>query len=171
MGYGALWNALEEMITELRRKNLPIPPSAISDLQSAKTLLNISGENAGGEILQQIDMYLQNVESFAISEGERLFGKEYADEWLKKLEKASSEAEKKGSRERFVPGVPRNKKWMRVTPTREVPLKEIEELTAELGLNSRVHTDGNVLVLGEERQLRDFVKRMMNRSRQQSEQK
>lgn len=164
-GYVTLWKALEQMITELREKNTHIPASVTGDLKLAKSLLNVSNENLTGETLQQIDIYLQNVESFAVSEGERLFGKEFADEWLRKLEEASRQMEKKGSEERFVRGVPRNKKWMRIMPTENMRLKEIEDLAGRMGLGRKIQHDGNVLVFGEGEALRDFVKQVSDRSK------
>jgi len=38
MGYTAVWKVLEEMLIELRKKELPIPPSIMEDLKTAKTV-------------------------------------------------------------------------------------------------------------------------------------
>jgi hypothetical protein len=46
-------------------------------------------EDNRAENIQKIEQYLLNVESYLVSEGQKKFGFEYADEWLRRIDKAS----------------------------------------------------------------------------------
>ncbi|HJW97815.1 MAG TPA: DUF2096 family protein, partial [Candidatus Bathyarchaeia archaeon] len=67
MGYMAVWNVLEEMLIEFRKKELAIPPSIMEDLKSAKTVMLMMTEGKRAESLQKVEQYLLNVESYLVS--------------------------------------------------------------------------------------------------------
>jgi len=159
MGYAAVWKVLEEMIVDLRKKGTAIPSKTISDLQSAKILLNISETNVSGETLQQIDTYLQNVESYAVSEEQKLFGSDHADKWLNKLGEAAKMSQTE-LEHRFVVGLPRAQKWIRIKPSEELPIEKIKRLTEKTHLTYKTQKGGTLLIYGEDAQIRNFVKQM-----------
>jgi len=161
MGYLAVWRIQEEMIADLRKRGVTILEKIMNDLKTAKTLIGISkAETSPEDTTRNIETHLANIESFLITEGEKHFGTEYADEWLRKLSKASKTPDEPEDQTRFVPGLPREHKWIRVKSTDELPLETLKTIATELGLAYKAQNDGYLLVYGEDKPLKDFVKKM-----------
>jgi len=161
MGYTAVWKVLEEMLVELRKKELPIPPSLMEDLKTAKTVLRMLTEDNRAENIQKVEQYLLNVESYLVSEGQKKFGFEYVDGWLKRIDKASRETSDREQEEiRFIPGLPRQLKWIRVASTNELPVEQLKAMAEKTNATYRLQKDGSVLVFGEEQSIKDFVKKI-----------
>jgi hypothetical protein len=162
MGYVAAWKVLEEMITDLRKKGIAVPAEVMGDLRSAKTLISVlKADVSRVDTSQKIEEYLLHVESYLVSEGQKLFGAEYVQEWLKRLDEASrkvSEAEEEETR--FIPGIPRERKWIRVKPSAEISMEKLKLLADESHLLYNVQKDGCLLVYGEDERIKDFVKKM-----------
>lgn len=162
MGYLAAWRVLDEMVADFRKRGAAVPDKIMNDLKSARTVLNAAKTPQGsGEALERIDGYLATVEAYLISEGEKQFGKEYADEWLEKLDKASRKpSEEEAEEERFIPGLPREQKWIRVKPSADLPLEELNDLAKQSNVSVKIQTDGHFLVSGTDEQVKNFVKNM-----------
>jgi len=162
MGYLNVWKVLEEMILEFRKRGITIPTEVMDNLKSARTMIKIlKADPSSGETMQKIEEYLSNVESYLISEGQKKFGVEYVDKWLKKLDEASMRFPDLEEEEtRFVPGLPREHKWIRVKPSAELPMEKLELLAKELNLSCELQGDGYLLVYGEDESLKEFVKKM-----------
>jgi hypothetical protein len=161
MGYSAAWKVLEEMITDFRKRGLTVPTDIISDLRSAKTLINVlKADPSRIEPSQKIEKYLRIVESYLVSEGQKKFGADYVDEWLKHLNEASKRVSEEEEETRFIPGLPRDRKWIRIKPSHELPMEKIKELADELSLSCDVQDDGCLLVYGEDERVKGFVKKM-----------
>ena len=162
MGYLAVWKVLEEMILEFRKRGITIPAEVMDNLKSARTMIKIlKADPSRGETMQKIEEYLSNVESYLISEGQKNFGAEYVDKWLKKLDEASTRFPDLEEEEtRFVPGLPREQKWIRVKPSAELPIEKLELMAKELNLLCELQRDGYLLVYGEDECLKEFVKKM-----------
>jgi hypothetical protein len=160
MGYLAAWKVLEQMVTDFRKRGMTVPSDVISDLRSAKTLINIlKADPSRIDTGQKVDEYLRNVESYLVSEGQKRFGTEYVDEWLKRLDEASKRVFEE-EETRFIPGLPREKKWIRVRPSDGLPSEKIKELAEELNLSCDVQNDGCLLVCGEDERIKGFVKKI-----------
>jgi hypothetical protein len=162
MSYLAAWKVLEEMIADFRKKGIAIPTEIMSDLKSARTLIDVlKADPNRADTCQKIDEYLLNVESYLVSEGQRLLGTEYIGEWLKRLDEASRKVfEEEEEEKRFVPGVPREHKWIRVKPSAELPIEKLKALAEESNLSSNVQNDGYLLVYGKDECIKAFVKKM-----------
>jgi hypothetical protein len=162
MGYLSVWKVLEEMITEFRKKRIIIPEEVMDNLKSARTMIKIlKADPCRGETMQKVEEYLGNVESYLISEGQKKFGQEYVEKWLRKLDEASKKlVDEEREAARFVPGLPKNQKWVRVKPTQELPTEKIKKLAEESNLPYKIQSDGYLLVYGEDSQIKDFVKKM-----------
>jgi hypothetical protein len=162
MDYLATWKVLEEMITDFRRKGKIIPPRVMSDLKFARTMIRISqADRSHGETLQKIEEYLANVESYLVSEGGKLFGTQYVDEWLKRLGEASGKiTEEEETETSFVSGVPRGRKWIRIKPSTELPIGKLKTLAAESKLSCSIQDDGSFVVHGKDENVKAFVKKM-----------
>jgi len=162
MNYLAAWKVLEEMITDFRRRGIGVPTEIMSDLRSAKTLINVlKADPSRVDTSQKVDEYLLNVESYLVSEGQKMFGSGYVEEWLKRLDEASKKMlEKEEEETKLIPGVPREHKWIRVKPSTELPIEKLKKLAEELHLSCNVQNDGCLLVYGEDGRIKEFIKKM-----------
>jgi hypothetical protein len=136
----------------------------MDDLKSAKTLINVlRADPCREETSQRVETYLLNLESYLVSQAQKKFGSKYVEEWLRRLDEASKkphEEEEPEAEARFVPGLPREQKWIRVKPTGELTLERIKELATESNLLFNVQSDGYLLVYGEDERIKEFVKKM-----------
>jgi len=162
MGYLAAWKVLEEVVTDFRKKGLAVPAEIMSDLRSAKTLINVlKADPSRIDTSQKIEGYLLNVESYLASEGQKVFGSKYVDEWLKRLDEASRKVvEEEEVEKRFIPGIPREHKWIRVKPSAELPIEKLKVLAEESNLLYSIQNDGCLLVYGKDEHIKEFVKKM-----------
>lgn len=162
MGYLAAWKVLEEMVADFRKKGVSIPTEVMSDLKSAKTLINIlKADSSHTETSQKIEEYLLKVESHLISEGQKLFGAGYVQGWLKRLDEAFSKPfEEEAEAMRFVPGFPREHNWIRVKPSAELSIEKLKALAEESNLSCKIQSDGCLLVYGEAENIKNFIKKM-----------
>lgn len=162
MDYSAVWKVLEELITDFRKKGITVPAEIVSNLRHAKTLINVLGADPTRlDTSQKVEGYLLSIESYLVSEAQKNFGNSYVEQWLKRLNEASSRVVEEEEKEtKFVSGVPREQKWIRVKPSAELPIEEIKALADELNLSFNVQNDVYLLVYGEDRSIKDFVKRM-----------
>jgi len=163
MGHDEVWKTLADLITEFRKKGESIPSDVMEDLRAAKTMIQVLRADPNRiENVPSIDMYLGNVESYLVYEAQRKFGSAFADEWMKKISEAreSKAGEAKPTlSSKFVPGLPRAQKWVRVQISKETPEKEIRKLADETELSCKMQSDGYMLVYGEDEKLKLFVKK------------
>lgn len=158
MGYLAIWKVLEEMVMDFKRRGTVIPANVMSDLRYAKTLINILRvDPSRTDTYQRVEECLRNVESYLISGGRRMFGDEYVEGWLKRLDEASRVLDEEGE-ERFIPGLPREQKWIRVKPSDELPAERLRALVNELGLSCNM-CKGYMLIYGEGERIKEFIKK------------
>jgi hypothetical protein len=162
MGYLAVWKVLEEMVTDFKKRGVAVPAQIVDDLKSAKTIIRVlKADPSRGENAQKIEEYLGKVESYLVSEGQRRFGQAYADEWLELRDQAARKIVDEEKEEiRFIPGLPREQKWIRLTLSNELPLEKLETLANESNLSYNVQTDGCLLVFGPDMVLKDFVRKI-----------
>lgn len=166
MSHEAKSRILEEIVIELRKKSLEIPANILSDLKSARTLMNIRGVDSKGigETEPQIDQYLATVEAYLITEAEKKFAPEKVEKWITTLDLASCEScvtiVKKKEEIRMIPGIPRDKKWIRVEPIEGWPMEKLEQMVTKAKLNSRRDDDGHLIVFGSDEAIKGFVKRI-----------
>ena len=169
MGYSETWKILEEIIIELRKKGLTTPETVMSDLKSAKTMIMLidAAEEGRGEIGPKIEQYLASVEAYLMTEAQKWFPSERIDEWLRRLQGSScdvcagqpkSTPEEKESR--FVPGLPRDQKWVRVTPITSLPPEKLKQLAEESSLSVKPEKNNHLIVYGKAEDIKDFIKKM-----------
>lgn len=161
MGYLAVWKVLEEIITDFRKKGVIVSAEVMNDLKSANTMIKIlKADPSRGETLQKIEEYLGSVESYLISEGQKIFGAEYVEEWLKRLEEASRKTTEEEKETTFIPGLPKEQKWIRVKPSAELPLEKLKLMAKKSKLSFKIQDDNYLLVYGEDERIKGFVKKM-----------
>ena len=171
MGYEAVWKILEEIIIELRKKGVATPQKVMNDLKSAKVLMKIldASDKDRGETAPIIEQYLGSVEASVITEAQKVFALARIDGWLKGLEEASrdtcqtcgvSKEKKPKSESKFITGLPRDQKWIRVEPLTSLPAEKLKQLAEKTSLSFREETDGHLTVYGSAENIRTFVKKM-----------
>jgi len=164
MSYDEVWKTLADLITEFRKKGESIPSNVMEDLRAAKTMIQVlKADPTHTENVPSIEMYLGNVESYLMFEAQKKFGSEFMEEWLHKIKEARETkaiGEKPEPSSKFVPGLPRGQKWVRVQVSKETPEKEIKKLAEATGLSFKVQKDGYMLVYGNGEKLKLFVKKV-----------
>ena len=160
MGYGEAWNVLADLITEIRKRGETIPKHVMTDLHSAKTMIQIlKADPAHVENLSRIETYLENVESYLMFTVQEKFGAAHVERWMKKLEEARKAPEKEEKAAiKFVAGIPRGEHWVRIQISEETSKSEIERLAKENSLSCKMQKNGYMLVYGDVKKVKEFVK-------------
>lgn len=167
MGYGEVWKILDDLVIEFRKRGENVPPNVIEDLRAAKTMIQVwKADRTRTENIPSIELYMGNVESYLIFKGNEKFGVDFADKWLQKLREARKTARQGETEEalepasKFVVGLPRGQRWVRVQVSDETPESEIKKLATQSGLSTKTQTDGYILVYGEDDELKAFVQKI-----------
>jgi hypothetical protein len=163
MGHNlASWKLLEDMMLELKKSGVTVPAKVVEDLRSAKSMIQLTyTEGSHGDALQKAEEYLANVEAYVVTEGQKVFGSENVDGWLLRLEEASTQTcEDEMVCDKFVSGVPRDQKWVRVEPMGEYTPEKVQKLAGEHGMQVKVQPDGRLVVYGSADNLKAFLKAM-----------
>lgn len=167
MSYERKWKLLADLLTELQEKGEKIPADVLNDLRSAKTMIQVlKADPTHIESISRIDTYLRTVEAYTIFTMEKQ-GKGNVEEWLKKLkEPERGEINEKGEKSStFVTRVPRNKNWMRIQISEDIPREETKKLVEENGLSYRLEKNGHILVHGDKENIKSLVKRLAEQFR------
>lgn len=167
MSYEEKWKVLADLLIELQKRGEKIPAEVMNDLRSAKTIIQVlKADPTHVESISRIDTYMRSVESYAIFTAEKL-ETEIAEEWLKKLKetKKVKDKEKGEAVPRFILGVPRDKRWMRIQISEDTPQEDVKKLVKESQLSHKMQKNGYMLVYGNEENIKSFVKRMTEQFR------
>jgi hypothetical protein len=158
----ASWKLLEDMMLELKRSGVSVPSKVVEDLRSAKSMIQLTqGEGSHGDVLQKAEEYLANVEAYVVTEGQQVFGSDRVDEWLRRLEEANAQVcEDEVVCDKFVTGVPRDQKWVRVEPMGDLTSDKVQKLAGEHMLQAKTQADGRLVVYGSAENLKTFLKAM-----------
>lgn len=162
MSYEELWKTLSDLFIELRKKGEKIPTTIMDDLRSAKTMIQIlKADPNNTETLLRVERYLGNVESSLLFLAQNKIGPKGVEQWMKKLERARREVyEEEISTSKFVPRLPRDKRWIRIQVSEDTSREEIERLTVESGLSCRMQENGYILVYGDSEKIKLVIKKI-----------
>jgi len=164
MGHNmASWKVLESMLIDLEKKGVVIPENILSDLRSTKSMIKLhcTQSKGAGDAIQKAEELSANVEVYLADEAQKVFGSEKVDAWLRRLEEANAEiCEEPASENKFVTDVPRDQKWLRVEPIKDLPAGRIVEIAEELNLRVKPEKDGRLVIYGQLDGIKGFVKRM-----------
>ena len=165
MGNMAVWKVLEEMVIELRKKPGSIPSKILNDLKSAKVLLEITDreEKKQEETTLKIEHYLENIEIYIFNEIQKKFETKIVKEWLNRLGEARRKIIQIKEENKFISGVPRDQKWIRVKPISELPKEMLEKIAEDENLMVSSYTDGKITIYGEIKNIQKFIKKITNR--------
>jgi hypothetical protein len=163
MGYTAKWKVLEDLIVELRKRDVGMPPTVINDLRSAKLMIKIAeaGDSTGDSTLK-LEEILGSLETYLITEAQNILSAQAVDEWLRRLDETIlPTCETKGEKQdTFITGVPRDQKWVRVEPMSNLPTKRLEQIAKESNLSANQQKDGRLVVYGQQEDIKVFLKKM-----------
>jgi len=157
---------MADLIRDLKRRGEPIPPQIMNDLRSAKTMMEIAKiDKFNLDVVRRIEEYMSNLEAYLLPIARESLGKEYADMLMDKIAEAQRNmtVSEQKSEKRFPVGVPRDKHWIRIKPTEEMPLDVIRQISAEFGLEHDIQDDSYVLIYGDKEQIKKFVKKTARR--------
>jgi hypothetical protein len=161
MSNSAVWKVLEEMIIELRKRAVEIPREIINDLKSAKVFLEINDPNSDQkEDPVTIERYLDNIEIYVFSEMQNNFESKIVEEWLKRLGEARSKLFHLEKENKFISGIPRNKKWIRVKPIPELSTEIIKKIAEEENLIIGSDKDEKFTIYGKDEDIKKYVKKI-----------
>ena len=164
MGHNmAYWKILEEMTLELKKKDVTIPENILGDLRSAKSMIKLHCTQAigAGDVIQKAEELTANVEAFLVNEGQKLWSSEKIDLWLRRLEEANAEVcEEATAENKFVTGVPRDQKWVRVEPINNLSTERMGQIACALKLEIKPQKDGKLVVYGQQENIKEFIKKM-----------
>jgi hypothetical protein len=172
MGYQQWWEILESLIAEFRKRQIVVPADVMTSLRSAKTMIYVyKADTARLESTPLIEGYLLDVESTLINTAKEKLGSAYAEEWLRKLDKArrEEEAETPTTASRFISGLPRDEHWIRVLPMDSLLKEDVERMADEFKLSHETQKDGYILVHGNEEKVKLFVQKMAAKCRRTGE--
>jgi len=150
-------------MVKLREKGDVIPVNVVEDLRAARTLIEII--RAGGEISEnatKVEELLGRVEAFLVSTAEARFGNQFINSWMDemmKIRRGELKWKPKVVR-RFIPGLPRDKDWIRIKISNIITKQKVDEIVRDLKLQVRMQRDGYLLVSGSKDEVKRFVKRV-----------
>lgn len=160
------WMILVELLTDLRRHKVQIPPSITRDIRLAKTTINFyKVDPTDPERLKEarrMNEFLTSAQEalMALAECE---GEEYSDSWLDKLRRAAQGEEvypPKEDRSKFVVGAPPGFSMIRVNF--KIPLAEdrVQEIAEYHNVIIEFEDDRLVAVYGDPKNLKLSLKEL-----------
>jgi hypothetical protein len=161
----ASWKLLEDMMLELKKSGTAIPDKVIEDLRSAKSMIKLGCMPGSGDAIQKAEELMGNVEAFVVTEGQQVFGEEKVDGWLRSLEEATVEVcettvKSAAAKDKFVIGVPRDQKWVRIEPMGDITTEKVKQIAEGQNLQVKKQPDGKLVVYGQPENLKAFLKKM-----------
>jgi hypothetical protein len=90
-----------------------------------------------------------------------MYGQAYIDGWLRRVDEAGRKViDEEEEETKFVSGMTGERKWIRLTPTKELSLERLKALARESNLSCKVQDDDHLVVFGSDVVLKGFVKKI-----------
>jgi hypothetical protein len=161
----AAWKALEDLLIALKKKGVKIPANVVEDLRAARSMIELGcSESMHEEAVTKAEQYTANVETFLIGQAQEVLEPKEVDEWFKRLEAANQKTECEESEtveeRKFVVGVPRGQKWIRIETDSKLPAEYVLRLAGERNLAVNKQADGRLVVYGQPGDVKAFVKQV-----------
>jgi hypothetical protein len=166
LSYEEKWKVLADLLIDLQERGEKIPPDVMNDLRSAKTLIHVlRADPTHIENISRIEIYLRNVESYGIFTAEK-YGTDLVEEWLEHLkEQKEVKTKEKKTASKFIPGIPRDKNWVRIEISEAISFKDIIKLVDENNVSYKMQENGYIFVYGNEENIKSFMKKMTEKFR------
>jgi len=164
---------LEEFLKELIDKGMTIPPQVITELKTGRSVTSIHQrmtEETDVETLTEVELKamiaLQNVEMNLLSLADEKFGKDYAEQWQKKVNEAYMDntkpqvaaAKTPVNIARYATGVPKGEHWIRVQTSWLENVQDLDDKLESRSLSTIPQDDDYLLVYGRKADVSDFLK-------------
>jgi hypothetical protein len=160
MSYEDKWKILSDFLIEIQKMREKIPSTVMDDLRSAKTIIQVlKRDPTHAESLTRAEVYLKNVEAYVVSVAEKK-DPERVQDWLKRINQPKIRDCEKSKVSSVSPKVSENKKWIRIKQIKELPLEKVEKFSENVGVSIKVEKNGDILVYGDEKNVKSFVKTM-----------
>ncbi|MCL1977935.1 MAG: DUF2096 family protein [Candidatus Bathyarchaeota archaeon] len=159
----AVWKTLEDLLIELRKQDVQIPANIIEDLRAARSMIELSySEGVHEEAITKAEAYTATVEAYLIGQAQEVFESNIVDKWLKRLKEANLQIDKETDlvEGRFVVGVPRDQKWIRIETDGKMPEEYVLKLAGKWNLTVNKQADGRLMVYGQLGDVKAFVKQV-----------
>ena len=162
MNYEYLWRELEALVIDMRSKGKEVPNEVVEDLKSAKTLITIQSVDPSSSVNVDVEDYLRRTEAALMSNAEYYWGKEYAEQWLRRIQDAKARGLREYPKKQvgFVSGIPKRDEWVRVKVTDLVDPKVLDVIAQAVGLSKRVGSADTVLFYGSPEKVKSFIKQL-----------
>jgi hypothetical protein len=164
MGHMAIWKTLEEMIIDFRKKGVEVPPNVMNDLRAVKSMI-LMGASQGerGEAMAKVEEILGGVEAYLITEAQKIFAPQVVDAWLRRIETSSYPSCEpceiiKEQENKFITGVPRDQKWIRIEPGSHLQPEKIRQMAQEQNLQTKTEKNGRLTIYGKPENIKQFIK-------------
>ena len=145
---------------EIQKMGEKIPPPVMNDLRSAKTIIQVLKQDPNHmESLTRAEVYLKNVEAYAVSVAEKK-GPVLVQDWLTRINQPQTSECEKSKQPSANIRVSQDKKWLRIKQTEELTLEKIQKLSETVGVAVEAEENGDILVFGNEKDVKSFVKNM-----------
>ncbi|MDD3984563.1 MAG: DUF2096 domain-containing protein [Methanobacterium sp.] len=158
------WMVLVELLSDLRKRNIKINPDIPKNIRLAKTTINFYKVNPADperlNEIKRINDFLNTAQSKLLDLAEEE-GKEYVDQWIKKLTKASR-GEKiydlSDKKSEFVVSAPPGFSMVRITF--KIPLDEerIQDIAEYHNVIIEFITDTIIAIYGDKQNIQDSLK-------------
>ncbi len=159
----AAWKTLEDLLIELRKKGVLIPPNVMEDLRAARSMIElICSEGTHGEAVEKAEGYTANVEAYLVNEAQKVLEPKEVDSWFKRLEEANTQTDTEETlgEGKYMVGVPRGQKWIRIETNSNVPEAYVLKLAGERNLAVTKQPDGRLVVSGQPGDVKAFVRQV-----------
>lgn len=155
-----VWIALTKMAVEAKKEGFDMK-RVLASLREAKAMLGECrvNESSRGELLGGIEVLLEEARQgiFAVAEP---MGEEFAGRWEMELKRAFA-GEKIGefpvSTSRFSAGMPGDKRWVKIMPSKKLVAESIEEIARRHGVDA-ARAEGGVALAGSGEQVAKALK-------------
>jgi hypothetical protein len=169
------WMVLVELLSDLRKRNVEIDPIIPKDIRLAKTTINFYKVNPADpermNEVKRINDFLNTAQSKLLDLAEEE-GKEYVDQWIKKLTKASR-GEKiydlPDKKSEFIVGAPPGFSMVRVTFKKPLDEERIQDIAEYHNVIIEFLTDTIIAIYGDKQNIQDSLKEIASFFEEQKE--
>ncbi len=167
--YAKVWQVLEDLAIELKRRGVNVPQETIDDLRSAKTTITVyERDPTYPDNVLQVEMLLGKVEASLVYIAEANFGRTFADEYQRKiLDARTVKLDTEAASSRFIPGIPSGEHWIRFKPKGAQEKRTVEQLVEKLELSLRAEANGSLIIHGSENSVKELVRKIAEKTRKE----
>lgn len=158
------WLILVELLTDLRKQGIPIPEKVTKNVRLAKTTINFyKADPTNPDMMKEIKRindFLNLIQDTLLDLAEGI-GKDYKDQWLDKLMKASrgeTVIEKEDNAPKFAVGVPSGFSMVRVTFQEPLSEERLNDIAEDHGVIIEFEEDDVVAIYGDQDNVKSSLK-------------